>query len=1157
MSLATVTLDDKYALDHGRVFVTGTQALVRIPMLQRQRDLAAGLNTATYISGYRGSPLGLYDQSLWKAKPFLRDNHIHFEPGVNEDLAATAVWGSQQTNLFAGARYDGVCGIWYGKGPGVDRSIDVLRHANFAGTSKHGGVLLLTGDDHGAASSTTAHQSELNLQSIGMPMLHPATVQEYLDYGLIGFALSRFSGLWVGFKCLTTTVESSASIEVDPARLQFMLPEIDLPPGGLNIRVPDTVLEQERRLLQFKLPAALAFARANRIDRVAIGSPTRRLGIVSTGKSYLDVREALDELGLTEDRCAQLGIALYKVGMVWPLEPEGMRAFCEGLDEVLVVEEKRSVIETQIKELLYHLPADRRPRIVGKTDETGAPLLFAGGELAPADVARVIARRLKPFHDDSAIEERLAFLRRKDEALSRPSNVLRTPYFCAGCPHNTSTRVPEGSRALAGIGCHYMVQWMDRSTSTFTQMGGEGVPWLGQAPFTDEKHVFANLGDGTYFHSGVLAVRAAVAAKANITYKLLYNDAVAMTGGQPVEGNLTVPDITLQLYAEGVAKIVVVADDPHKYPGGSHFAPGVVFHPREELEEVQKELRDTPGVTVLVYDQTCAAEKRRRRKRGTYPDPDQRVFINAAVCEGCGDCSVQSNCVAVEPLETEFGRKRQINQSSCNKDFSCLNGFCPSFVTVEGAKPHRKHVESRSDAALEARLGNLPAPTQPALDRPWDVLVTGIGGTGVVTIGAVLGMAAHLENKGVTVLDQTGLAQKNGAVSSHIRIGATPEHLHAVRIATGECDLLLGCDTIVAASPAALATYANGATSAVVNSHLAPTADFTLNTDTRYDTRRIMTSIADACGANRTENFDASRIATALMGDAIAANMFLLGHALQRGLVPVSVEAMERAIEINGAAIAFNKKALAWGRLHAIHPLAVERAAAPPAPPAPVPQTLDEIVEHRARHLANWQNRAWADRYRRLVTLARDAEATRARGFDGFAKAVALGAAKLMSYKDEYEVARLYSDGEFQRKLRAEFDGDLRLSVHLAPPLISRPDPLTGKIAKRQFGPWMFHLFPLLARLKVLRGTRFDPFGYFAERQHERQMIEDYTTLITELSRDLSPANHGVAVQLAALPEEMRGYGYIKERNVAKALEKQKRLLAAFRNPPPLAQGAE
>ena len=1164
MTLATVSLDDKYALESGRVFMTGTQALVRLPMLQRQRDAAAGLNTGCFISGYRGSPLGLYDQSLWKAKRFLKNNHIHFEPGVNEDLAATAIWGSQQLNLFPGANYDGVFGIWYGKGPGVDRSLDVFRHANFAGPSPHGGVIALAGDDHAAVSSTTAHQSEFNFQSLGMPMLHPATVQEYLDFGLLGFAMSRFAGVWVGFKCVTETVESSASVTIDPLALKIVLPEgVVFPPDGVHIRHPDPMLAQERRLLDFKLPAAIAFARANRIDREVIAAPRRRLGIVSTGKSYLDVRQALEDLGITEAQARDIGLSLYKVGMVWPLEPEGMRAFAAGHDELLVIEEKRAVIEPQIRDLLYSMPDGRRPRITGKSDADGSRLLASDGELRPTVVAAAIARRLAPFHTTQRIQDRLAFIAAKEKQLAvKPAALERKPYFCSGCPHNSSTKVPEGSRALAGIGCHFLVQGMNRSTATFSQMGGEGAAWIGQAPFTDEKHVFANIGDGTYYHSGLLAIRAAVAAKVNITYKLLYNDAVAMTGGQPVDGPLTVPDITLQLIGEGVKKVVVVSDEPDKYPVGTTFAAGTTIRHRDDLDAVQQELREHEGCTVLIYDQTCAAEKRRRRKRGTFPDPDKRVFINEAVCEGCGDCSVKSNCVSVEPQETEFGRKRKINQSSCNKDFSCVNGFCPSFVTVEGAKIRRARVtpNSAAHAAHDVNVANLPTPALPGLAEPYDVLITGIGGTGVVTIGAVLAMAAHIEGHGVTVLDQTGLAQKNGAVTSHVRIGATPEALHAVRIAAGGADLILACDMVVAAGKVALDTMQAGATHAVINSHMAPTADFTLNPNIQFREKATMDAIRSACGDNLTEFLDASRMATALMGDSIATNMFMLGHAFQRGLLPVSLEALLQAIEVNGAAVDASKRAFAWGRLHAHDPAAVE-AAARPVSALPVERnfakTVDELVASRVAHLTQWQNAAWAERYRALVKRAEQAEAKQARGMTGFAEAVARYAAKLMSYKDEYEVARLYADPAFLQKLNAQFDGDFKMSFLLAPPLIAPRDPHTGELKKMRFGPWMLPVFRVLAKLKGLRGTAFDVFGRTEERRTERRLIEDYVALIEEICGKLDAHNHALAVQLASIPEDIRGFGHVKDRHLAAAKQKEASLLAAFRAPPAQASAAE
>ncbi|MCA3034919.1 MAG: indolepyruvate ferredoxin oxidoreductase family protein, partial [Rhodocyclaceae bacterium] len=803
-SVATTTLDDKYLLDHGRVYLTGTQALVRLPMIQRQRDLAAGLNTAGFISGYRGSPLGAYDQALWKAKKFLKEKHVFFTPGVNEELAATAVWGSQQVGLFAGAKYDGVFGIWYGKGPGVDRSGDVFKHANAAGTSKYGGVLLIAGDDHACKSSTLPHQSEHAFDAAMIPVLYPTGVADIIELGLHGFAMSRYSGCYVALKCVSDTVDASASVNLDIDSPRVVLPDdIDLSSGGVHIRWPDVPLEQELRLQHDKIYAALAYARVNKLNRVTIDSREPKLGIIASGKSYLDTMQALEDLGIDARHAAEIGLRVMKVAMPWPLEPTAVREFASGLDEVLVVEEKRQLIEYQLKEQLYNWRDDVRPRVVGKYDEHGewethrSPwLLPAAGELTPAMIARVIAKRIAKFYTSTIVEARLKFIEDKEAALARPrSKVTRIPYFCSGCPHNTSTRVPDGSKALAGIGCHYMATWIrPEETMTFTQMGGEGVPWAGIAPFTETKHVFANLGDGTYFHSGLLAIRAAVAAKVNITYKILFNDAVAMTGGQPVDGPLNVPQITQQVYAEGVGRIVVVTDEPEKYPATANFAPGVTVHHRDELEQVQRELREIDGVTILVYDQTCAAEKRRRRKRGTFPDPQKRVVINDLVCEGCGDCGKKSNCLSVIPVETEFGRKRAIDQSSCNKDFSCVKGFCPSFVTVEGGQLRKKK------PVVQEVLNALPEPVLPSLDSPWGILVTGVGGTGVVTIGALLGMAAHLENKGVAVLDMTGLAQKGGSVYTHVRIAKSPEDIFAVRIAAGEANALLGCDMIVSTS---------------------------------------------------------------------------------------------------------------------------------------------------------------------------------------------------------------------------------------------------------------------------------------------------------------------------------------------------------------------
>jgi indolepyruvate ferredoxin oxidoreductase len=1146
MALAAVTLDDKYTLATGRIYLTGIQALVRLPMMQRQRDMAAGINSAGFISGYRGSPLGGLDQNLWQAKRFLEQHHVRFQPGINEDLAATAVWGSQQTNLFEGARYDGVFAFWYGKGPGVDRCGDVFKHADAAGTARHGGVLVLAGDDHAAKSSTLPHQSEYAFIDASMPILNPADVQDILDLGIYGWALSRYSGCWVALKTITETVDSSASIAVDAARVGIVLPDdFALPDGGLNIRWPDQALEQERRLREWKLPAAQAFARANGLDRMIIDSPQPRLGIVTTGKAYLDVRQALEDLGIDDALAAAMGLRLYKVALTWPLEPHGIRRFAHGLEEILVVEEKRPVVEQQLKDVLYG--GDARPRIVGKQDERGAPLLASTGELDPMQVARVIAARIAAFHTSPRITDRLAFLaaRERQRAAAKPA-IERIPYFCSGCPHNTSTRVPEGSRAVAGIGCHYMAIWMDRDTQTYTQMGGEGVPWLGQAPFTDTTHIFANLGDGTYYHSGILAIRAAIAAGATITYKILYNDAVAMTGGQPIEGHLTVPQITQQVAAEGVKRIVVVTDEPEKYPAHAGFASGVEILHREKLDEVQRTLRETAGVTVLVYDQTCAAEKRRRRKRGQFPDPPKRVFINELVCEGCGDCSRASNCLSVVPVETEFGRKRAIDQSSCNKDFSCVEGFCPSFVTVHGGSLRKHQAASAGD-----EIPALPEPQQPSLDAPYNMMVAGIGGTGVVTIGALIGMAAHLEGKGCTVLDMTGLAQKGGAVLSHIRIAAAPEALHAARITTGSAQLLLGCDIVVAAAPDSLDRLRSGVSRAVINHHETITGNFTRDADLRLPQRELRQRIAAATGADGSDFIDATRLATALLGDAIATNLFLLGFAYQKGAIPVSAAAIDQAIELNGVAVDANRRAFAWGRWAALDRAVVEAAATPTAAPAEtVSQTLDEIVARRRDFLTRYQDAAYAQRYERLVRRAERAERERTPGRSGFVVAVARNLFKLMAYKDEYEVARLYSDGRFREQLERQFAGDYTLEFHLAPPLLAERDPQTGHLKKRRYGPWMLRVFGMLAKLRFLRGTPLDPFARSEERRTERRLIGDYEAVIDEIIGDLRDDNHALAIELAALPDEIRGYGHIKMANLAKAQARQERLLLSFRAPP-------
>ncbi|MEL7559999.1 indolepyruvate ferredoxin oxidoreductase family protein [Stutzerimonas chloritidismutans] len=1134
MSLAEIRLDDKYRLATGHLYLTGTQALTRLPMLQHQRDQAQNLNTGCFISGYRGSPLGMLDKSLWDARDFLKQNAIHFQPGLNEELAATAVWGSQQTNLFPGAKYDGVFAMWYGKGPGVDRSGDVFKHGNAAGVSPHGGVLLLAGDDHGCKSSTLPHQSEHAFIAASIPVLNPANVQEILDYGIIGWELSRYSGCWVALKTIAENVDSSAVVEVDPLRVKTRIPDdFELPEDGVHIRWPDPPLAQEKRLNLYKIYAARAFARANNLNQVMLDSPNPRLGIITTGKSYLDVRQALDDLGLDEALCASVGLRVLKVGMSWPLEPVSVHEFAQGLDEILVVEEKRSILEDQLTGQLYNWPVSKRPRVVGEFDEHGTSLLPNLSELTPAMIARVIAKRLAPIYTSDSIQARLAFLAAKEKALAaRNYDTVRTPHYCSGCPHNTSTKVPEGSRASAGIGCHYMVQWMDRRTETFTQMGGEGVNWIGQAPFTDTPHMFQNLGDGTYFHSGSLAVRAAVAAGVNITFKILYNDAVAMTGGQPIDGELRVDQLSRQVADEGVKRIALVSDEPDKYPTRETFAPITSFHHRRDLDAIQRELREFKGVSVIIYDQTCATEKRRRRKRGKLEDPAKRAFINPAVCEGCGDCGEKSNCLAVMPLETELGRKREIDQNACNKDFSCVEGFCPSFVTVHGGGLRKPEAVA---GGIEA--ATLPEPQHPPLDRPWNVLIPGVGGSGVTTLGALMGMAAHLEGKGCTVLDQAGLAQKFGPVVTHIRIAAKQDDIYAVRIAAGETDLLLGCDLVVAAGDDSLTRLNDQISHAVINSHESATAEFTRNPDAQVPGKAMREALVDAVGAEKTHFIDATYLATRLLGDSIATNLFLLGFAYQQGLLPLSAEAIEKAISINGVAAELNQQAFRWGRRASLEREAVEKLARPAETAEPICQTLEEIVDWRVDFLTRYQSAAYAKRYRDKVEQVRARDTA-----DDLAlsKAVARYYFKLLAYKDEYEVARLYSEPEFRQQLEAQFEGDYKLQFHLAPAWLAKRDSTTGEPRKRELGPWVLNAFNVLAKLKFLRGTPLDVFGYGHDRRVERELISEYERNLDGLLAQLKPSNYRSAVAIAALPELIRGYGPVKERSIAKARQQEK-----------------
>ncbi len=1138
-------LDQRYRAETESFYLTGLQVLVKLLLLQSESDTRSGLKTAGFVSGYRGSPLAGLDRELWRAQPFLERARIHFQPGLNEDLAATSIWGSQQVNLFPGPRYDGVFGLWYGKGPGVDRSGDVFKHANNAGTSRHGGVLVVAGDDHICKSSTLPHQSEYSFMDARIPVLNPSDLQDVLELGLKGYALSRYSGCWVALKLTEEHADAAQTVRI-PDIPRIVRPEYTLPSGGVHIRWPDVPpADQEIRLHNHKIPAALAFARANGLNRLVIDSPNPRLGIVSAGKAYLDVRQALDELGIDRQRASDLGIRVFKVGMSWPLERQQLRELASGIEEVLVVEEKRGLMEDQLKQQLYNRNAAERPRIVGKLDEHGNALLSAVDEFTPASVAAAVARRLLRLVPDKDIARRLPRIEREAGALRNvAASPSRLPHFCSGCPHNTSTRVPDDSVAVAGIGCHYMATWMDdRETKTYTQMGGEGATWIGQAPFTEMPHVFQNLGDGTYAHSGLLAVRAAVAAGVNITYKILYNDAVAMTGGQPVEGGMTVDRIAHQLVAEGVGRIVVVTDETRGYRR-KRLPRGVTVHHRRELDRIQRELRDHRGVSALIYDQTCAAELRRRRKRGEAEDPDRWVAINPLVCEGCGDCNAVSNCLSVVPLETEFGRKRAINQSACNKDFSCIDGFCPSFVTLAGVRP------AQPTPGLDS-MPVLPTPMRAEMS-PYNVLIAGVGGTGVGTAAAILGMAAHLEGRRVLALDQTGLAQKFGAVASHVRIGSSWDHLRCAQIPAGKVDLLLGADLFVASGRESLSKLSPDRTRAVVNTHRELPAGFIHDPDLEVSESSALASLAKATSSSEPSVVDATGLTTALLGDAIAANLFLLGVAFQLGLLPVSEAAIVRAIELNRVAVQQNVDAFAWGRHAAVDLAAVQRRAGPAGDPSPAASGLDDLIERRVRFLTRYQDTAYARRYRDWVDRVRGVERRVGGGSTRLTESVARHYFKLLAYKDEYEVARLYTQTDFLAETGAKFEGSAKFTFYLSPPLIARLDPATGRPRKYAFGAWILPLFGVLARLKRLRGTPLDVFGYSRERRAERQLIAEYEALLSRIVAELDESRLDLAVELAGLPERIRGFGPVKAASIERAKALESGLLRAWAAQAPL-----
>ena len=1129
------SLDDKYLLDEGRVFLSGTQALVKLPLIQKKIDELNNLNTAGFISGYPGSPLGGYDHALHQASNFLKDKQIVFQPGINEDLAATALHGTQQTTLVDNPKHDGVFGIWFGKGPGVDRSGDALKHGNYAGSSKHGGVLALAGDDHAAKSSTTAHQSDHAFIHFGMPILNPATVQDYIDFGLMGIAMSRYSGCWIGMKCITDTVESAASVDIGLKRFKPVLPDISDEEGDLHLQWGYMPAMSESRLYKQRLPAAQAFARANSIDRV-IFQGQKKLAIVTSGKAYLDVRQSLDELGLSEKLCSKIGISLYKVGMVWPLEPKNISNFVNGNEEVLVVEEKRPIVEDQLMKYLYN--EKDRPLIIGKKDEFGNDLVPSEGELSPSQIALIIAKRIKGLSLNIELEPKVEEI----ETLlgninSAPvSDLFRLPSFCAGCPHNTSTKVPDDSFAFGGIGCHGMATFMpERKTYNLGQMGGEGVMWTGIAPFTETDHIFQNLGDGTYYHSGILALRAAIASKANITFKILVNDAIAMTGGQEISGKVQVDNLSWQVHSEGAKKVVVMTDYPEKYPANSSFAPGVKIYQRDELDKVQRELREIKGVTVILYDQYCATELRRRRKRGLAEEPNKRIFINPLVCEGCGDCGVQSNCIAIEPHESKFGRKREINQSACNKDYSCTKGYCPSFLTVTGGTLKKKGNIHRQNENPKYQNEDLPTPVVCDLNKPFNILLTGIGGSGVITLGAIIGTAAHLENKGASTLDVAGLAQRNGPVTSHLRVANSPSDLHSTRIASGSADLIIGCDIVVTTGIESISKINKKHTNMVINSHVAPTSNFASNPDLDLSSARMIKGLKEIASPELMHIVNATKFATSLMGNSIAANLFLVGYAIQKGLFPISLSAIERAIELNGVSIDMNKESIYWGRLAAVDIKKLETITSADNKSIDYSDSLSSMIDDRYNFLISYQNIKYAEKYKSLIHKIIKIDESIHNNRDDLSIAAAKFYFKLMAYKDEYEVARLHTGHDIKKYLDDKLEGDYKIEYSLAPPVFGGRDKITGRYPKRKLPSFTYYLFAIMKHFKFLRGTSFDVFGMSTHRKIERGLISEYESMFTEIESNINIENYDAAVKIALLPDHIKGYDVVKESNIEKS----------------------
>jgi len=1142
-----VTPDDKYAEKSGRIYLNGLQTLVRIPIMQRQLDTGCKIKTAAFISGYRGAPLSRYDMTLKAAQKYLEQHDIRFVPGINELLSAAAVEGTQQLSLGPRPQYDGIIGIWYGNGSSIP--IGAIKSANAAGTSRYGGVLALAGDDHTGYTGAIPHQSEHAFIHCMIPILHPAGIEDALDLGLHGIAMSRYAGCWTGFKIIDDLANGSASVSTDSFRIQFKTPtDFNMPPNGLNIRRHDLLSTQEERLINLKLPAVRAYARANGLDKYIINPAQKRLGIITTGKGFSDTMQALEDLGITKQRAEEMGIVVYKVALVWPLENHGIRKLAEQVEEILVIEEKRGLIEEQIKHILFNISAEKRPRVIGKTDEQGARLISETTELSSARIADALIRRLKPMIDVRPFEERMTAIRRGLELKRKASPVKRIPYTCAGCPHNISTTVPDGSRALAGVGCHSMATGMDRKTAPPAQIGCEGASWIGQSLFTSEKHIFANLGDASYFHSGLLAIRAAITAHINITYKILYNDAAALTGGQSVDGPISVGLIAQQVFAEGVKTIHIISDEPWKYGISENFPAGTKIHDRDKLDKIQCDLREVPGVSILIYDQTCAAENRRHRKHGLMPDPTRRIFINERVCEGCGDCGEKSNCLAIVPIDTEFGRKRQIDQSICNKDYSCITASCPAFVSVIGGGPKKPGTASASESIGDF-FNAMPEPTLNDLSKPEAILVTGIGGTGIVTVGNILALAAHLEDKGCITINQTGFAQKGGSVISHIRIAMTPAEINTTHIGIAGATVILGGDTLVTAEGDILSKIRQSETRIVLNTCETQTGEFIRNPDLKIPTEQIVSTIKELCGENNLFTLNTPHLATALLGNSRAANIIMLGFAWQKGLIPVTQESLLRAIELNGVDVVINQQAFLWGRRFAFDPDRVLDLAAPPASAVKsirhreLSETIEEIIKRRMASLSTYQSVFYAKKYRILVDAACTADEQLIGSPGRLTEAVTRYYYKLMSYKDEYEVARLYTDGQFMSQVRQAFDGKFKIRINLAPPLFAKRDYVTSVMKKKEYGILMLNALRILAKFKILRGTPVDIFDYTNENRMNRQLIKDYKRTIEELLPSLTIANYDTVVKIASIPEHIRGFGSVKIKTLQEAKEKEAVLL--------------